>query len=159
MQEAYFGVLKEKHGARPDLMKEPIDGAAVHKAGGGKKHGRFLIADGYINTAEVLAEARRCNFDLPNDERPHRRLRLDVDHVNRIEHLENQLQQEREDRQREREEREQEKEREREEREREKEREREERQREREAWQHETGYLTSAIQVTCSFAPLCTYYF
>jgi hypothetical protein len=31
-------------------MREPIDPDIVYKAGCGKKHGRHLLADGYIDT-------------------------------------------------------------------------------------------------------------
>jgi hypothetical protein len=31
-------------------MREPIDPDLVHKAGCGKKHGRHVLADGYIDS-------------------------------------------------------------------------------------------------------------
>lgn len=99
---------------------------AVHMAGGGKKHGRFMIGDGLIDSSAIFGDSSL------DDPRPRRRLRTNPDNTNQIEDLERQLQEEREAREREREEREREKERERQEREQEKERECEERAREKE---------------------------
>nr|AAP54278.2 transposon protein, putative, CACTA, En/Spm sub-class [Oryza sativa Japonica Group] len=107
--EAYNEAYVQLHGAGSDWRNSPIDPMAVHMAGGGKKHGRFMIGDGLIDSSAIFGDS---SLDDP--------------------HLERQLQEEREAREREREEREREKERERQEREQEKERECEERAREKE---------------------------
>nr|AAR89031.1 putative transposase [Oryza sativa Japonica Group] len=124
--EAYNEAYVQLHGAGSDWRNSPIDPMAVHMAGGGKKHGRFMIGDGLIDSSAIFGDSSL------DDPRPRRRLRTNLDNTNQIEDLERQLQEEREAREREREEREREKERERQEREQEKERECEERAREKE---------------------------
>ncbi|EEE53176.1 hypothetical protein OsJ_36026 [Oryza sativa Japonica Group] len=124
--EAYNEAYVQLHGAGSDWRNSPIDPMAVHMAGGGKKHGRFMIGDGHIDSSAIFGDSSL------NDPRPRRRLRTNPDNTNQIEDLERQLQEEREAREREREEREREKERERQEWEQEKERECEERAREKE---------------------------
>ncbi|XP_015691905.2 putative uncharacterized protein DDB_G0271982 [Oryza brachyantha] len=121
-------------------------------AGGGKKHGRFMIGDGFIDSTTVFGD---CS---PDDPRPRRRSRTDQDNTNQIEDLLRQLQEEREAREREheereRQEREQEKDREREERAKEKEQERKERElehKERElekiAFQQKSTYFEAALR-------------
>ncbi|BAF24864.1 autonomous transposable element EN-1 mosaic protein [Oryza sativa Japonica Group] len=124
--EAYAAAYVQLHGPENDWRTSPIDPVAVHMAGGGKKHGRFMIGDGLIDSSAVFGDNSR------DDQRPRRRLRTDHDNTNQVEDLLRQLQEEREAREREREEREREKERERQEKEQEKECEREERAREKE---------------------------
>lgn len=125
-QEAYAAAYVQLHGPENDWRTSPIDPVAVHMAGGGKKHGHFMIGDGLIDSSAVFGDNSR------DDQRPCRRLRTDHDNTNQVEDLLRQLQEEREAREREHEEREREKERERQEKEQEKEREREERAREKE---------------------------
>ncbi|XP_040384152.1 uncharacterized protein LOC102699990 [Oryza brachyantha] len=151
--EAYRAAYVQLHGPDSDWRTSPIDPVAVHMAGGGKKHGRFMIEDGFIDSTTVLGD---CS---PDDPRPRRRSRTDQDNTNQIEDLLRQLQQEREAREREREERdrekerEQEKDREREERAKEKEQERKERElehKERElekiAFQRKSTYFEAALR-------------
>lgn len=63
-QEAYTEAAKVLHGPEFDVMNSPLDKVAVYKAGGGKKHGRYLIGDGFINT---LSEVRASNSGSQND--------------------------------------------------------------------------------------------
>ena len=129
---------------------------AVHVAGGGKKHGRFMIGDGFIDSSAVYGD------DSPDNPRPRRRVRTNEGNTNQIEELVRQLQEERAAREHEREEREQEKERERVEREQEKECEREERAREKEqerkdrelekkAFEEKSAYFDAALKVSDVF--------
>lgn len=155
-QEAYAEAYVLLHGPESDWRSSPIDGIAMHKAGGGKKHGRFIIVDGLIDSSMVFGNSS------PDDPRPRRRLRTNYDNTNQIEDLQWQLQEEREARERERDEREREKERERqkrererEERTREKEQERKERElehREREleriAFEQKSAYFEAALSVS-----------
>ncbi|EEE61572.1 hypothetical protein OsJ_15945 [Oryza sativa Japonica Group] len=176
--EAYARAFTERHGEDSNWRTEPIDGVAVHMAGGGKKHGRFFLLNGLLKTPDVLADVGRSRCSL-DDPRPSRRLRPNPDDSARIEELERQLQCEREEREQERErareEREQERERAREERERaleemertrkemeqEREQARVERVREHELFQEKTSYFTCALEVlqrklNINFLPPCT---
>lgn len=53
-------MARELRGPDFDPFTEPIDGEAVMRAGGGKKNGRYLIADSLLDTATTptLAEIR-----------------------------------------------------------------------------------------------------
>jgi hypothetical protein len=70
MQEAYRVAVLERHGLDYNWIDEPIDGVAIHKAGRGKKHGRWMIGDGFINTHLVLSEVHSSRKDSVDDERP-----------------------------------------------------------------------------------------
>uniref|UniRef100_J3MDC7 Uncharacterized protein n=1 Tax=Oryza brachyantha TaxID=4533 RepID=J3MDC7_ORYBR len=100
--EAYAEAFTEIHGPESNWRTEPIDGVAVHKAEGGKKHGRFCLLNGYLHTPSVLADVGMSRS--LDDERPRRRSRPNLDDIARIEELERQLEHEREERERAREE-------------------------------------------------------
>lgn len=57
---SYCEVARELRGPEFDPFTEPIDGEAIMRAGGGKKSGRYLIADSLVDTATTptLAEIR-----------------------------------------------------------------------------------------------------
>ncbi|XP_072150776.1 uncharacterized protein [Setaria viridis] len=46
-------MAREVHGPDFDSSSEDIDGEIVMRVGGGKKHGRYWIGDGVINTAST----------------------------------------------------------------------------------------------------------
>jgi len=46
-------VAREVHGPDYDPSTEPIDGEVVMRAGGGKKHGRYMIGDGTLDTTTI----------------------------------------------------------------------------------------------------------
>lgn len=58
--QSYSEVARELRGPEFDPFTEPIDGEALMRAGGGKKNGRYLIADSLVDTATTptLAEVR-----------------------------------------------------------------------------------------------------
>ena len=47
----YTSMAREVHGSEYDLSTEELDGEVVMRVGGGKKHGRYWIGDGAINSA------------------------------------------------------------------------------------------------------------
>ena len=47
----YSSMAREVHGPEFDPSTEPIDAEVVMRVGGGKKHGRYYIADSSINPA------------------------------------------------------------------------------------------------------------
>jgi len=51
------------HGPEYDLSTEDLDGEVVMKMGGGKKHGRYWLGDGAIDTAatHTLSQIRARN--------------------------------------------------------------------------------------------------
>ena len=49
----YTEVARSLHGLDHDLSTQDFDGEAVMRAGQGKKHGRFWLGDGIIDTASI----------------------------------------------------------------------------------------------------------
>ena len=49
----YTEVARSLHGSDHDPSTQDFDGEAVMKAGQGKKHGRFWLGDGVIDTAST----------------------------------------------------------------------------------------------------------
>ena len=49
----YTEVARSLHGADHDPSTQDFDGEAVMRAGQGKKHGRFWLGDGVIDTAST----------------------------------------------------------------------------------------------------------
>ena len=49
----YTEVAREVHGPEWDPSTEDIDGEIVMRVGGGKKHGRYWIADNTLDTAST----------------------------------------------------------------------------------------------------------
>lgn len=49
--DGYTSMAKEVHGPDFDPSEHDLDGEVVMRAGGGKKHGRFWIGDGTLDTA------------------------------------------------------------------------------------------------------------
>ena len=47
----YTSMTREVHGPEYDLSIEDLDGEVVLRVGGGKKHGRYWIGDGAIDSA------------------------------------------------------------------------------------------------------------
>ena len=47
----YTSMAREVHGPQYDLSTEDLDGEVIMKVGGGKKHGRYWIDDGAIDSA------------------------------------------------------------------------------------------------------------
>ena len=50
---AYSEVAKEVHGPEYDPAAHDLEGEAVMRAGGGKKHGRYFLGDSVIDTAST----------------------------------------------------------------------------------------------------------
>jgi hypothetical protein len=71
-QDAYTEAAKELHGPDFDVMNAPLDKVAVYRAGHGKKHGRYLIGDGFIDTASTISEVRALVSGSENEVRPQR---------------------------------------------------------------------------------------
>ena len=51
--DGYTSMARAVHGPEYDLSAHDLDGEVVIRAGGGKKHGRFWIGDGTIDTASA----------------------------------------------------------------------------------------------------------
>ena len=49
----YTSLARAVHGPEYDLSAHDLDGEVVMSVGGGKKHGRFWIGDGTIDTAST----------------------------------------------------------------------------------------------------------
>ena len=47
----YTSMAREVHGLEYNLSTEDLDGEVVMRVGGGKKHGRYWIGDGAIDSA------------------------------------------------------------------------------------------------------------
>ena len=68
----YTAMAKEVHGPDYDLRTEDIDGDVLMRVRGGKRHGRYWIADGAIDSSstplylrcELGARARAQPYDL-----------------------------------------------------------------------------------------------
>jgi hypothetical protein len=71
----------EKHGPDFDVMKAPLDPDVVYKAGRGKKHGRHIIANGYIDS-RVSSQNRSTTVD---DVHPSRWVRTAMDRIGELE--------------------------------------------------------------------------
>jgi hypothetical protein len=71
-QEAYIEAAKEQHGPEFDAMHAPLDQVAVYRAGRGKKHGQYLIADGCINTPLTLSDVQASGCRSQNEIRSQR---------------------------------------------------------------------------------------
>lgn len=71
-QEAYTEAAKALHGPEFKVMNSPLDKVAVYKAGRGKKHGRYLIGDGFINTLSTLSKVRASSSGSQNNVHPQR---------------------------------------------------------------------------------------
>ena len=51
--DGYTSMARVVHGPEYDPSAHDLDGEVVMRAGGGKKHGRFWIGDGTIDTAST----------------------------------------------------------------------------------------------------------
>ena len=51
--DGYTSMARAVHGPEYDPSAHDLDGEEVMRAGGGKKHGRFWIGDGTIDTAST----------------------------------------------------------------------------------------------------------
>ena len=51
--DGYTSMARVVHGLEYDPSAHDLDGEVVMRAGGGKKHGRFWIGDGTIDTAST----------------------------------------------------------------------------------------------------------
>ena len=51
--DGYTSMARAVHGPEYDPSAHDFDGEVVMRAGGGKKHGRFWIGDGTIDTADT----------------------------------------------------------------------------------------------------------
>jgi hypothetical protein len=71
----------EKHGPDFDVMKAPLDPDVVYKAGRGKKHGRHIIANGYIDSRVSSSQSRSTTVD---DVRPSRWVRTTMDRIGEL---------------------------------------------------------------------------
>lgn len=68
----YTKMAREVHGPDFDPSSEDIDGEIVMRVGGGKKHGRYWIGDGVIDTASTptLSQIRARSTDSSPAIRP-----------------------------------------------------------------------------------------
>ena len=66
-------------------MNEPIDPDVVYKAGCGKKHGRHLLADGYIDSRASASQSQSMSYATDENIRPARRIRTPVDRIEDLE--------------------------------------------------------------------------
>jgi hypothetical protein len=71
-QDAYTEAAKALNGPDFDVMNAPLDKVAVYRAGRGKKHGRYLIGDGFIDTPSTISEVRALVSGSENEVRPQR---------------------------------------------------------------------------------------
>ena len=51
--QSYTEMGRQVHGLDWDPRTQPLDGEVIMRVGGGKKHGRFYIGDGLIDTAST----------------------------------------------------------------------------------------------------------
>ena len=51
--QAYTEMGRQVHGADWDPRTQPLDGEVIMRVGGGKKHGRYYIGDGLLDTAST----------------------------------------------------------------------------------------------------------
>lgn len=70
--DAYTEAAKALNGPDFDVMNAPLDKVAVYRAGRGKKHGRYLIGDGFIDTPSTISEVRALVSGSENEVRPQR---------------------------------------------------------------------------------------
>jgi len=49
----YSEMAREVHGPEFDPITEPIDGEVLMRSGGGKKHGRYSVANSLVDTAST----------------------------------------------------------------------------------------------------------
>src|SRR6187455_1642901 len=56
----YTAMAKEVHGPDYDPRTEDIDGDVLMRVGGGKRHGRYWIADGAIDSSSTPTLSLRC---------------------------------------------------------------------------------------------------
>jgi hypothetical protein len=62
-------------------MNEPLDPDIVYKAGCGKKHGRHLLADGYIDSRVSASQCGSMSYATKDNIRPARRIKTPVDRI------------------------------------------------------------------------------
>ena len=71
---SYSEMAREVHGPDFDPINEPIDGVVVMRAGGGKKHGRYMVADSALQEASIpslpVIRARSTSADPSIRQRP-----------------------------------------------------------------------------------------
>jgi len=51
--QAYTEMGRQVHGPDWDPRTQPLDGEVIMRVGGGKKHGRYYIGDGLVDTAST----------------------------------------------------------------------------------------------------------
>ena len=51
--QAYTEMGRQVHGPDWDPSSQPFDGEVIMRVGGGKKHGRYYIGDGLVDTAST----------------------------------------------------------------------------------------------------------
>ena len=66
----YSEMARQVHGPDFDPFAQPIDVEILMRAGGGRKHGRLLMADSIIDTASTLL-SRRFELGAPTRARPY----------------------------------------------------------------------------------------
>jgi hypothetical protein len=54
----YGDEMVARHGEEYDWRRSDVDVGALYSSGGGKKHGRFSMLNGVIDTSGALSEAR-----------------------------------------------------------------------------------------------------
>jgi hypothetical protein len=62
-------------------MREPIDPDLVYKAGCGKKHGRHVLADGYIDSRVSASQSRSMSTNTEDNIRPLKRIKTPIDRI------------------------------------------------------------------------------
>ena len=72
--DGYTSMAREVHGADYDPLEHDLDGEVVMRAGGGKKHGRFWLGDGALDTDSTPTlsqlKARSTSSSAPIRPRP-----------------------------------------------------------------------------------------
>jgi hypothetical protein len=67
-------------------MNEPFDPEVVYKVGCGKKHGRHILANGYIDSRASTSQSRSSmNYGSSEDVRPPKRIKTSVDRIGELE--------------------------------------------------------------------------
>ena len=68
----YTSMARDVHGPESDLTTQDLDGEVVMRVGGGKKHGRYWIADGTIDSASTptLSQVRARSMSASPAIRP-----------------------------------------------------------------------------------------
>jgi hypothetical protein len=62
-------------------MREPIDSELVYKVGCGKKHGRYILADGYIDSRVSASRCQSMSTTTDDNMRSSKRIKTLINQI------------------------------------------------------------------------------